>query len=172
LIGNFIDIISKNGNLLLNVGLRGDGTLPENQAAVLREMGDWLKINGEAVYGSRPWLVFGEGPTKITTGAFNEPNSDYTPEDIRFTVNNGFLYAFMLKANEKTVKIRSLSNLLNQVNEIKSVELLGSNAKLTWEHNRDGLVIQLPEKLPTQYAPVLKIGLDDLSSQQWELIIE
>jgi len=172
LIGNFIDIISKNGNLLLNVGLRGDGTLPENQAAVLREMGNWLKINGEAVYGSRPWLVFGEGPTKITTGAFNEPNSAYTAEDIRFTTNKGFLYAFVLKANEKSVKIRSLSNLLNLANEIKSVELLGSNAKLTWEQNRDGLVVQLPEKLPTEYAPVLKIGLDDLSSQQWELIIE
>ncbi len=172
LIGNFIDIISKNGNLLLNVGLRGDGTLPENQAAVLKEMGRWLKINGEAVYGSRPWLVYGEGPTKITSGAFNEPNSDYTTEDIRFTTNNGFLYAFILNTPAEEVNIRSLSDLLTLAGEIRSIELLGCSEKLQWERKDNGLKIEIPKTLPSKYALVFKIGLDETSSQMWEMIIE
>jgi alpha-L-fucosidase len=172
LVGNLIDIVSKNGNLLLNVGLRGNGTLPENQASVLRELGKWLKVNGEGIYGSRPWLVYGEGPTKITSGAFQEQKKPYTEEDIRFTTKDGYLYAFVLKIPEKQVKIRSLSNLLTLASKVENVELLGSTEKLKWERTNESLDIQLPSSIPCKYALTFKIKLDVKSRQMWKLIIE
>ena len=172
LIGNLIDIVSKNGNLLLNVGLKGDGTLPENQIAVLKELGNWLSINGEAIYGTRPWLVYGEGPTKTTSGAFQEQKKPYTEEDIRFTVKNNFLYAFVLKTPGKNIEIKSLSSTLTLANKIEAVSLLGSNEIVQWKQTPTALEIKLPSSLPSKYAVAFKIQLDDKSRQTWELIIE
>lgn len=174
LIGNLIDIVSKNGNLLLNVGVKGDGTLPDNQVKVLRETGEWLKINGEGIYGSRPWMVFGEGPTKVTSGAFKEQKDPYTEEDIRFTTSkDGYLYAFVLKIPEKKeVKIKSLSKMLTLVNEINDVKLLGCDDKIVWEQGKDALTIHVPQNYTGKHALGFKIKLDDKSRQMWELIIE
>ena len=93
LIGELVDVVSKNGNLLLNVGPKADGTIPEQARTILLQMGRWLSTNGEAIYGSRPWLLYGEGPTTVASSALNTDRQEFTPEDIRFTTNNGALYA-------------------------------------------------------------------------------
>jgi len=92
-----IDIVSKNGNLLLNIGPRSDGTIPEEVQAVLRDVGSWLKLNGEAIYGTRPWKIYGEGPTKVAAGSFHDTDTaGYTAEDFRFTTKGKTLYAIEL----------------------------------------------------------------------------
>src|SRR5207245_11574472 len=89
-----IDIVSKNGNLLVNIGPRSDGTIPQEVQDVLREVGSWLKINGEAIYGTRPWKAYGEGPTKIVEGAFHDTDAQPVSErDFRFTTKGDVLYA-------------------------------------------------------------------------------
>ena len=91
------DIVSKNGNLLLNVGPRGDGRIPDAARDTLLAVGGWLKTNGEAIYGSRPWNVFGEGPTETADGSFSESKAKpYTARDFRFTTKDGALYAIQM----------------------------------------------------------------------------
>ena len=91
------DIVSKNGNLLLNVGPRANGEICEEEKSILRSVGKWLSLNGEAIYGSRPWRVYGEGPTQINDGGFSEKAEyDFTPQDIRYLVNGQYLYAIVL----------------------------------------------------------------------------
>jgi alpha-L-fucosidase len=90
-IQDLIDIVSKNGALLLNIGPKPDGTIPEAEQAMLLEIGKWLSINSEAIYGTRPWRVYGEGPTEIPEGAFtNTKRSEFSSEDIRFTGKETF----------------------------------------------------------------------------------
>lgn len=97
LIGELVDIVSKNGSLLLNIGPKPDGTIPEQSRQILLEIGRWLSINGEAIYGTRPWKVYGEGPTKVAGGAFHDTQTEsYTSRDIRFTTKDGALYAIAL----------------------------------------------------------------------------
>src|SRR5580698_5614270 len=92
-----IDIVSKNGNLLLNIGPRSDGTIPEEVQSVLRDVGSWLTVNGDAIYGTRPWRIYGEGPTKVAAGSFHDTDTThYTPEDFRFTTKAHALYAIGL----------------------------------------------------------------------------
>ncbi len=110
---SLIDIVSKNGALLLNISPMADGTIPENQRQVLLEIGKWLKINGEAIYGTRPWKVFGEGATQGRAGQFGgvtDPKGGYQPQDIRFTTKGGTLYAISLGWAEKPLTIRSLGS--------------------------------------------------------------
>lgn len=172
LIGNLVDIVSKNGNLLLNVGLRGDGTLPENQAEVLKELGSWLKINGEGIYGSRPWLVYGEGPTKTSPGAFQEQKQSYTEKDIRFTTKDGCLYAFVMKVPEKEVKIKSLSTTLTLIQTIDEVTLLGCDETICWKQTPRSLVIQLPRSLPCRHVLTFRIKADDKSREIWQQVMD
>jgi len=148
MIGNAVDAISKNGIVMLNVALRGDGTLPENQAEYLTTFGEFLKINGEGIYGSRPWNSFGEGPLQMKDGRQGENHSDFTQEDIRFTVSNGNLYAFLLALPTKDILIKTLKTggLLNK--EIKSIDLLGSDEEINWDRSDEGLKIKLPKSVP------------------------
>jgi alpha-L-fucosidase len=109
-----IDIVSKNGNLLLNIGPRSDGTIPEEVQQVLLDVGAWLNINGEAIYGTRPWRIYGEGPTKVVSGSFHDfETGNYTAEDFRFTTKGKVLYAIGLAwpTNGEAV-IRSLAPTL------------------------------------------------------------
>jgi len=92
IVHQLVDIVSKNGNLLVNIGPRSDGTIPDEVQTVLHEVGSWLKINGEAIYGTRPWRIYGEGPTKIVEGAFHDTEAQpFTEHDFRFTTKNDVL---------------------------------------------------------------------------------
>ncbi|WP_372772498.1 alpha-L-fucosidase C-terminal domain-containing protein [Mangrovibacterium sp.] len=122
-------------------------------------MGKWLKLNGEAIYESRPWLIYGEGSTKTLTGHLADQKFDgFGDEDIRFTTRDGQLYAIALGWPETGIlPIKSLSSTLYNV-KIKSVELIGHSDTLEWEQNKSALEIQLPKAKPCEYAFVFKIN--------------
>ena len=153
-----VDIVSKNGNLLLNVGPRSDGTIPDEVQAVLLDVGAWLNINGEAIYGTRPWRTYGEGPTKVVAGLFHDTDTaNYKPEDFRFTTKGDILYAIGLAwpANGEAV-IHSLTPAVG-TKVVQSVSLLGSNAKPQFEQRVDGLHVKLPGQSPAKYAYALRV---------------
>jgi len=160
LIDELVDIVSKNGCLLLNVGPRSDGTIPEEAQKVLLEIGRWLHVNGEAIYGTRPWKVYGEGPTQVVAGAFKDTaGHPFTAEDIRFTTKGDALYAIALAwpASGK-LTIRSLAIGSPYLSgRIKSVALLGSKAPLKWDQTTEGLTVSLPAQKPSDLALALRI---------------
>lgn len=148
IICDLIDIVSKNGVLLLNIGPKADGTIPEKEQEILLEIGKWLEVNGEAIYGTRPWKIFGEGPTEVSEGAFTDTKRDsFTSEDIRFTTKNGILYAIVLKFPEnRIVNIKSLGKGSEYSPErVNSIKLLGDNGKIQWNWTEEGLLINIAE---------------------------
>jgi alpha-L-fucosidase len=155
------DIVSKNGNLLLNIGPRADGSIPDPVQQTLREVGAWLKVNGEAIYGTRPWKKFGEGPTQVAGGAFHDTDTKpFTAEDFRFTTKEGALYAIELGwPKDGQAIIHSLGSAALGSKKIQSVSLLGSDAKLDWQQLGDGLHISMPAQLGGRYAWVFKVEL-------------
>jgi alpha-L-fucosidase len=158
LIHELVDVVSKNGNLLLNIGPRADGTIPEPAQKILLAIGGWLSVNGEAIYGSRPWIRFGEGPTDIATGTFaDKVEHPFTAQDLRFTTHNGLLYAIELgwPTNGESV-IHSLPATGVQVQEVR---LLGYDGKLHWRQQPDGLHITLPGAPVGEYAYTFRIQL-------------
>lgn len=159
LIGNIVDTVSKNGVAMINVGLRGDGTLPESQAAYLTAIGDFVKINGEAIYGARPWKVFGEGPTEISSRRGGQNTKPYTPQDIRITTKDDNLYAFVLAPPTKDILIKTLATGGSLAGEIVNITLLGSHETLHWTRSPAGLTITKPETLPGQYAIAFRITI-------------
>jgi len=162
LAADLADIISKNGCLLLNVGPRADGTITEEETEVLLEMGAWLKANGEAVYGSKPWRVYGEGPTEITTGEFSDTDrAEYTSEDIRFTTNNGCIYVFILKTPaDGNVRIKNFgTDSRNLLTEIKKISVLGSDSYVMFKLRADSLRVNIRNCPKTDFPVVLKVEL-------------
>ena len=158
-IHQLIDIVSKNGNLLVNIGPRSDGTIPDEVQSVLREVGAWLKTNGEGIYGTRPWKMFGEGPTNVIEGSFHDTDSQpFTEHDFRFTTKNGTLYGFELAwpSSGETV-IHSLAPAQLDGKKISAVSLLGSPEPMTFESQPDGLHIRVPAAPPGKYAYCFKI---------------
>lgn len=142
----FVDIISKNGNLLLNVGPKGDGSIDEKDREILREIGRWMKTNQEAIYGSRPWKISSEGPSEEIEGTFTEgKGTEYTAQDFRFTVNGDSIYVFALNYNRKmniTVKSLALSEnpeaaLFHGI--IDRVTILGCDKEIKWNRDKNGL---------------------------------
>jgi alpha-L-fucosidase len=161
-IHQLIDIVSKNGNLLLNIGPRSDGTIPEEVQQVLREVGSWLQISGDAIYGTRTWKIYGEGPTKVSEGAFHDTDTHpYTAEDFRFTKKGDALFAIELgwPSNREAV-IHSLGSGVEGHQKIVSVALLGSDMKLEFEQREDGLHIHLPEQRAGKYAYAFRIQMN------------
>jgi alpha-L-fucosidase len=153
-----VDIVSKNGNLLLNIGPKSDGTIPDEVQKVLLDVGAWLQVNGEAIYGTRAWRVYGEGPTKVAAGSFHDTDTaHYTEEDFRFTTKGESLYVIGLgwPANARAV-IHALAQATGS-ERVQSVALLGGDAKLQFEQSRDGLHVRLPAQAPTKYAYALRI---------------
>jgi len=161
-----VDIVSKNGRLLLNVGPRADGTIPEEDSTILREIGEWLKVNGEAIYGAKLWRKSAEGPTQIQEGQFADSEAKlFTSEDIRFTMNGGYLYATCLNMRGKnSICIQSLaeadaSRKPNFHGIIKNVEVLGYDKTPTWTRDEEGLKITTVE-IENDKPVVFKILVD------------
>ena len=160
IVHDLVDIVSKNGNLLLNIGPRADGTIPDEAAACLRGLGDWLKINGEAIYGTRCWKTFGEGPTGVPKAFDEKAQPAYTSDDIRFTVRDNNLYAIALGWPSETIKISTLGTGLDLLTEeISEITMLGSNESLRWERSAEQLTISMPTRKSCDHAYVFKCVL-------------
>ena len=165
LIADLIDIVSKNGNLLLNVGPKADGTIPAEIATVLQGMGGWLKVNGEAIYGTRPFKYFGEGPTKsgqVRVGGQVEESAvkGFTPADIRFTTKGDAVYALGLaRPQDGTVLIKTLYAGNPYLDgPIKRIALL-DGGKISWRQTPTGLTVSLPPAAAGAFPYALKIQM-------------
>ena len=153
------DIVSRNGNLLLNFPLRPSGVLDFEEHWILDEIGKWMKMNGEAIYATRPWTTFGEGPTKAAGGMFSERNfKGYTAEDFRFTSKGNTLYAIALGWPENgELIIRSLGESGGAAPQVGRVELLGHGQPLEFSRSAAALTVRMPAEKPCDYAYALKI---------------
>jgi len=154
------DIVSKNGNLLLSIPVRGNGTIDADERKFLDEMAAWMGRNGEAIHGTRPWRSFGEGPTRVAGGGFSEGQAQsFTAEDIRFTTKAGALYAIALGwPRSGVLRIGALAqDSALATGSIERVEALGSSDPLPFTRHRKGLEVQLPEGLAGSPAVTLKI---------------
>ena len=159
----FVDIVSKNGCLLLNIGPRPDGTIPEEEAAMLREIGAWLRVNGEAIYGSRPWRIYGEGPTETVEGHLSEQrNQRMGADDIRFTTNGGTLYATALGLADDEWRIRTLGKGSSELEgqAVSGVTLLGYDGEINWRQDDDALVIKSPGEGAGEHAWVFELSFN------------
>jgi alpha-L-fucosidase len=158
LIDDLVDIVSKNGALLLNIGPKPDGTIPEPEERLLREIGGWLALNGEAIYATRPWTTFGEGPTAVVEGPFADTKRQaFTERDIRFTRKGDTVYAIALAwpaAGDVAIKALA-AGAPSAPREIASVEGLGSAGDIRWTRDAEALHIRLgppPAPLPAAVA--------------------
>ncbi|HPA18435.1 MAG TPA: alpha-L-fucosidase [Verrucomicrobiae bacterium] len=163
LVDVLVDIVSKNGSMLLNVGPAADGTIPDQGRQLLLGLGEWLRVNGEAIYGTRPWAVYGEGPTRQSKGGgFSErADRDFTPEDVRFTSRGDVLYAIVLGwPAKREVIVRSLALAAGRV---KGVRLVGHEGAMDWSQTAEGLVVKLPAERPSEHALALEVRGDGLA---------
>lgn len=154
-----IDIVSKNGNLLLDIGPRPDGTIPTEVESRLLRIGAWLHVNGEAVYGTRPAACFGEGPTQVKKGSYvADRNSDFTAHDLRFTTRPHAFYIHVLGVPGSQVRVASLKrDKPLPFGTLHRAEMLGSSQPLDWKWTTDGLVLGIPESRPFDEALVIKL---------------
>jgi alpha-L-fucosidase len=158
------DIVSKNGNLLLNIPVRGDGTIDEDELKIVQGIGDWMDVNKECIFATRPWKVFGEGPASagatLSAQGFNEgKGKPFTADDVRFTQKGTSLYVVVLGAPTNGVSIKSLGKSAKLFEKsVGKVELLGSREKIKWQQTDEALVITQPKSLPNDFAVVFKIS--------------
>ena len=152
-----VDVVSKNGNLLINIVQTPEGDIESDVLEIVEEIGQWMSANGEGIYGTRPWKIFGERPVgeAFKSGSFNESKIKYTAEDIRFTTKGNVIYAFCLGKSSGKIRITSLGKKTSVNGKaIKSVKMLGSNQIIKWKQSADALVIDPPSKLPVEKVPV------------------
>ena len=165
-----LEIVSRDGSYLVNIPIRPDGSLDDGLLEMLQEVGAWMKINGEGIYGSKAWLKFGEGVTDpagalrtLPGGALGKAQADFQfgPSDFRFTSGkDGSLYAFALAVPQPGAQVTIVSlgtgaGLLTT--PIHSVTMLGSPEKLVWSQHPEGLVIICPSKMPSLIAVAFRI---------------
>lgn len=165
-IHTLIDVVSKNGNLMLNVPVRGDGSIDELEREIVKEIGVWMKLNSKSIYGTRPWKIFGEGPQQVSAGAltaqgFNEgKGKPYTSEDIRFAQKDKTLYATIMAWPENgTAIIKSLGKSNpHHTQKIRQIRLVSTGEKLKFKQHSDVLEVYFPNQKPeASYANALEI---------------
>ncbi|PXY46721.1 alpha-L-fucosidase [Flavobacterium hydrophilum] len=165
-IHTLIDVVSKNGNLMLNIPVRGDGSIDELEREIVKEIGVWMKLNSKSIYGTRPWKIFGEGPQQESAGAltaqgFNEgKGKPYTSEDIRFAQKDKTLYATVMGWPENGVAlIKSLGKSSpHRTEKIKQIRLVSTGEKLNFKQTEHGLEVYFPNQKPqASYANALEI---------------
>ncbi len=163
---DLVDIVSKNGNFLLNIGPKSDGTIPVEDKNILLKVGEWLAVNGEGIYGSKLWRKSAEGPTQVKEGQFTDSEAKvFTSEDFRFTAKGNNVYAFNLawpkdgKISIKAFAIRDASRLPHFSGIVKNVTILGYDGKVKWERNEEALHI-CAEGINTEYPVTVKITID------------
>jgi len=161
-----VDIVSRNGNLMLNFPLPNSGMLDDQELKILDEIARWMVVNSEGIYATRPWKIFGDGPVATAPpsgrGArFNEAGRrDLTAEEVRFTTKDNTLYAFVMGWPQEQVVIKPLATTSAVAQtRIKNVELLGFKGKVKWTQDEKGLAVELPEQKPCDHAIALKIAL-------------
>ena len=159
IVDNLIDIVSKNGNMMLNVGLRADGSLPETFRDELIKIDNWLKLSGEAIYYTHPFKVYGEGTFSINALVGKKKYADYmytfTAKDIRFITKENTIYIFILDWPGNGIKIQNLNS--KEIKNIKSVSFLASREKVRWKQDEDELYITTPASLIGKYAYAFKV---------------
>jgi alpha-L-fucosidase len=157
LIHYLIDNVSKNGYMLLNVGPKPNGEIPEEAKKVLHEIGAWLEVHCDSIYGTTPWVVAGEGPTGLKkSGPFNEDKIEYLPKDIRFTLKDDCIYAICLGEIGEEVIINSLAEHMYP-GEIASITLLGDGGELPWKQEGKKIIVRTERVKRRKDANVLKV---------------
>ena len=177
-----VDMNSKNGNLLLNVELLPDGTIPPDHKTILDEVGAWVNLNSEAIYATKPWKIYGDNldsylkalekggsgeadlealKKQKEASHFNERTIEspaYGNDEVRFTTKDGTLYLIVLNPKDGEIKLPSLgSNSRYCSRKIGSIEMIGSQSKIEFKQNSENLILKVPEKRPNNYAVVFKI---------------
>jgi alpha-L-fucosidase len=162
-----VDIVSRNGNLLLNFPLPGNGAPDDRELAVLSSLTDWMAVNGEGIYATRPWKVYGEGPSVASAAerkremAFNEGGrKELTAEDTRFTTKGKNLYVFVMGWPQGQARIGALgAKSPQQPGKVRHVEMLGHKGRLNWTQSDRELTVDLPPEKPCEYAITLKVTM-------------
>ncbi|XRD86233.1 alpha-L-fucosidase [Dyella acidisoli] len=157
------DVVSKNGNLLLNIGPKADGTIPEQAQNILRAIGQWTHANGEAIYGTRPWHRFGEGPTQVAAGTMQDTKTKpYTADDFRFTTKDGRLYIIQMAwPSSGHAWIHSITPSM----KVKSVTMLANGAAIPVDQRVDGLHLTLPAQPTGVHVYVYRVDMQQDASE-------
>ncbi|SEA92966.1 alpha-L-fucosidase [Pseudobutyrivibrio sp. ACV-2] len=160
LICDLIDTVSKNGNFLLNIGPKADGSFTKEEEKVLKEIGEWLSVNGEGIYGTRCWSQYKEGDSSITDGSFNDSEEiEYNESDYRFTYKNGYIYAFWMRPINGDAKIKAFKAQPMRGMIIDKVELLSTGADLQFERTEKAMVIKRTNDFMTDKPLCFRIKL-------------